>query len=115
MSPAYIPLQDTALKSKRPFPNTTPSLPWVAAGLELVILQKFHNLCLPVTLCIALDIAYRNSNFQTHLNDYMLCQLIDGNLTLVKTQYLLQLCSQHTYVSLNASNPRLFQISSPLR
>ena len=84
------------------------------AALEFIVLQKLDDFRFLVTLCVGLAAARQNLALQAHLNNYMLRQLIDGDQALVKSQKFLQLRSQRAHVSLNVSNFRLLQISTPL-
>lgn len=50
-----------------------------------------------------------------YLNDNLLRQLIYGNLLLIESQRLLQICFQHVDIPFNLSDLRLLQISTGLR
>jgi hypothetical protein len=71
MSPAYMPLQDIALKSKNSvFQYHYPLsiirislLPYSLPALEFIVLQKLHDFRFPVSLRSGLAIAHRDFSF----------------------------------------------------
>jgi hypothetical protein len=84
--------------------------------LEFAILQKLQNFWFLVALCIisaADSWSYGHSN-RTHPDNYVLRQLIDRDVLVLQSQSLLQVRPQHIYVSLDASNLCLLEISPTL-